>query len=147
MKSKTRKTVIIHTDGSCHGNPGKGGYAAILQYKTSEKIIQGVSVDTTTSQRMELTAVVEALKTLNQPCNVVLNSDSQLVVKGIREWMPNWKANNWVKPDGKQPAHLDLWQELDKLISVHNVKVVKVRAHSTNNLNNRVDELATAAIP
>lgn len=147
MKSIVRKTVIIHTDGSCQGNPGKGGYAAILQYKVSEKIITGGIEETTTSQRMELTAVVEALKALNQPCNVILNSDSQLVVKGIRDWMPVWKANSWMKSDGKQPVHLDLWQEIADLTSKHNVKVVKVRAHSTNKLNNRVDELASASIP
>ena len=142
-----KKTVVIHTDGACSKNPGKGGYAAILQYKAEKKTISGGVAETTTNQRMEIMAALESLKALNQPCNVLLHTDSMLVVNGITKWMKDWEANNWTKSNGKQPAHLDLWQQISSLTKIHDVKAIHVRAHSTNKMNNLVDKIASESIP
>ena len=140
------KNVKIYTDGACSGNPGPGGYAAILIYKGIEKEISGGEPNTT-NNKMEITAVVEGLKLLKEPCDVTVYSDSAYVVNAVEMgWLESWKRNNWIKSDKKQVKNIELWEELLKLLNVHNVKFVKVKGHSDNEYNNRCDELARTAI-
>ena len=140
------KNVKIYTDGACSGNPGPGGYAAILIYKGIEKEISGGEPNTT-NNKMEITAVVEGLKLLKEPCDVTVYSDSAYVVNAVEMgWLESWKRNNWIKSDKKQVKNIELWEELLKLLNVHNVKFVKVKGHSDNELNNKCDELARKMI-
>lgn len=132
--------VTIHTDGACRGNPGIGSWAAVLEYKHHKKEISGVELDTT-NNRMELKGAIEALKTLTKPCHINLYTDSKYVQKGMSEWIHSWKAKNW-----KNVKNIDLWQELDKLSSIHKVIWHWVRGHSGHPGNERVDELANLAI-
>lgn len=138
--------VTIYTDGACSGNPGPGGWGAILMYKDNKKEISGGKKDTTNNV-MELTAVIEALKLLKYPCKVNVYSDSAYVVNAFRQkWIENWKKNNW-KTASKEPVkNKELWQELDKLTQIHQVKFHKVKGHSDNEFNNRCDELARGEI-
>ncbi len=138
--------VIIYTDGACSGNPGPGGWGAILMYKENKKEIAGGKEDTTNNV-MELTAVVEGLKLLKFPCEVEIYSDSAYVVNAFQqEWMDNWVKNNW-KTAGKAPVkNQELWQELYDLTKIHKVTFHKVKGHSDNEFNNRCDELARNAI-
>ncbi len=138
--------VIIYTDGACSGNPGPGGWGAILIYKENKKEISGGSKETTNNV-MELTAVIEALKLLKYPCEVELYSDSAYVVNAFNQgWIYNWIKNNW-KTSGKDPVkNKELWQELYELTKIHKVKFNKVKGHSDNEYNNRCDELARNAI-
>lgn len=138
--------VIIYTDGACSGNPGPGGWGAILIYKENKKEISGGKKDTTNNV-MELTAVIEGLKLLKYPCEVELYSDSAYVVNGFEQgWIYNWVKNNW-KTSGKDPVkNKELWQELYELTKTHKVKFNKVKGHSDNEYNNRCDELARNAI-
>ena len=137
--------VIIYTDGACSGNPGPGGWGAILMYKDNKKEISGGKKDTTNNV-MELTAVIEGLKMLKFPCDVEVYSDSAYVVNAFNQkWINSWIKNNW-KTSGKEPVkNKEIWQELYELTKIHNVKFIKVKGHSTNKFNNRCDFLATSA--
>ena len=139
--------VIIYTDGACSGNPGPGGWGAILMYKDSKKEISGGNKNTT-NNIMEMTAVIEALKLLKHPCKVKLYSDSAYVVNAfLQNWTKNWIKNNWKTSDKKDVKNKELWQELIELTKIHNVTFIKVKGHSDNEYINRCDELARAAIP
>lgn len=138
--------VTIYTDGACSGNPGPGGWGAILMYQGIQKEISGGKKDTTNNV-MELTAVIEALKLLNRPCKVDLYSDSAYVVNAfIQKWTINWQKNNWKTSDKKDVKNKKLWQELLELTTTHKVTFHKVKGHSDNEFNNRCDELARNAI-
>lgn len=138
--------VEIYTDGACSGNPGAGGWASVLLYKQHKKELYGNAKETT-NNRMELTAVIEALKALKIPCNVILYSDSKYVVDSVnKDWVYKWKANNWIKSDRKPALNVDLWKELLALLEIHRVKFVWVKGHNGNNYNERCDELAVNAI-
>ena len=134
--------VEIYTDGACSGNPGAGGWGAILRYGSIEKELSGGAVDTT-NNRMELTAVIEALKALKKPCNVTLYTDSRYVMDGVNEWLPNWKLNGWRTSNKKTPVkNVDLWQLLESLIENHKIKWIWVKGHNGHPENERVDKLA-----
>lgn len=137
--------VTIYTDGACFGNPGPGGWAALLRYGKHEKAISGGEKDTT-NNRMELQAALEALMALKEPCLVTLFTDSEYLKKGITEWMPNWKRRNWRRKGGKL-ANEDLWMKLDEEIARHDIHWRWVRGHAGNRMNERVDQLAKKAIP
>jgi len=138
--------VTIYTDGACSGNPGPGGWGAILMYQGNSKEISGGCKDTT-NNIMELTAVIKALKMLKYACEVDLYSDSAYVVNAFKQkWIENWKKNNW-KTANKEPVkNKELWQELDNLTQTHKVTFHKVKGHSDNEFNNRCDELARGEI-
>ena len=139
--------VTIYTDGACSGNPGPGGWGAILMYKDNKKEISGGKKDTTNNV-MELTAVIEALKLLKYPCKVNVYSDSAYVVNAfLQHWINGWQRNNWKTSDKKDVKNKELWQELIELTKIHNVTFIKVKGHSDNEYNNRCDELARATIP
>lgn len=140
-----KPNVTIYTDGSCQGNPGPGGWAAILKYGKHEREISGGEKDTT-NNRMELRAALEALRALTEPCHVTLFTDSEYLKKGITLWMPNWKRRNWRRKGGKL-ANVDLWMKLDEEIQRHEIHWRWVRGHTGNVMNERVDKLAKAAIP
>ena len=141
-----KNSVTIYTDGACSGNPGAGGYGAILIHGEKRKEISGFD-PLTTNNKMEMMAVIKALSMLKQRCNVELYSDSAYVVNAINlNWLENWKKNGWKSSDKKEVKNIELWKELDSLISYHNVKFIKVKGHSDNELNNRCDELATSEI-
>ena len=138
--------VTIYTDGACSGNPGPGGWGAILMYKENKKEISGGKKDTTNNV-MELTAVIEALKLLKFPCKVKLYSDSAYVVNAfLQNWVINWQRNNWKTADKKEVKNKELWQELVELTNIHDITFIKVKGHSDNEYNNRCDELARKAI-
>ena len=138
--------VTIYTDGACSGNPGPGGWGAILMYKDNKKEISGGKKDTTNNV-MELTAVIEALKLLKYPCKVNVYSDSAYVVNAfLQNWIIGWQRNNWKTSDKKDVKNKELWQELIKLTKVHDVTFFKVKGHADNEYNNRCDELARNAI-
>jgi len=137
--------VQIYTDGACRGNPGIGGWGASLSYNGTHKEIYGGELETT-NNRMELTAVIEALKILKQPSELTVNSDSKYVLSGINEWLPNWKKRNWKTASRKPVKNVDLWQQLDELIQPHAIKWVWVKGHSGNVGNDRADELANLGI-
>lgn len=136
--------VIIYTDGSCLGNPGAGGYAALLKYNEHEKeISQGYLL--TTNNRMELLAPIKALSALQRRCDVELYTDSQYVKNGINSWIYNWKKNGWKTSNNKPVKNSDLWKKLDKCCEKHNVKWHWVKAHNGQVENERVDDLARTA--
>ena len=138
--------VTIYTDGACSGNPGPGGWGAILMYKETKKEISG-GQKSTTNNVMELTAVIEALKLLKYPCKVNLYSDSAYVVNAfLQKLIINWQKNNWKTADKKDVKNKELWQELLDLTNTHSVKFIKVKGHADNEFNNRCDELARNAI-
>jgi len=146
MKDNTTITpVICYTDGSCLGNPGPGGWGVLLQYKDKEKTLSGRE-DNTTNNRMELRAAIEALKALKSNCSVELYTDSEYVRKGITEWMPKWKANNWRNAKKQPVKNKDLWEVLDEQASLHNINWHWVKGHSGHPENERVDQLARDAI-
>ena len=137
--------VEIYTDGACRGNPGPGGWAAIVRVNGGEEILQGAET-ATTNNRMELTAAVRALEALPRASRVILYTDSEYVQKGISEWLPAWKARGW-RTAGKKPVkNQDLWQQLDAAAVRHAVSWNWVRGHAGNRGNERVDRLANAAI-
>lgn len=140
------KKVTIYTDGACSGNPGPGGWGAILMYNETKKEISGANKDTT-NNIMEITAVLEALKLLKEECEVKVYSDSAYVVNAFNQgWIYNWKKNNW-KTASKDPVkNKELWEELYSLVQKHKVEFIKVKGHSDNEYNNRCDFLATSAI-
>ncbi len=136
------KNVEIYTDGACSGNPGKGGWAAVLVYKGTEKEISGGEKETT-NNRMELTAVIEALKCLKEPCNVTLTTDSKYVCDAInKRWVFSWEKNGWKKADKKPALNVDLWEQLLDILDKHNVEFVWVKGHNGHKYNERCDELA-----
>ena len=136
------KTVTIYTDGACSGNPGPGGWGAILMYGPHKKELSGGEANTT-NNRMELTGVIEALRCLNQPCAVHLVSDSKYVIDGLSKgWAKGWKARGWVKSDKKPALNPDLWEELLRLTELHQMSYEWVKGHAVNPYNNRCDEMA-----
>ena len=137
--------VIIYTDGSCRGNPGPGGWAAILTYGKQEKEIFGAE-KMTTNNRMELQAAVEALKSLTRRCEVDLFTDSQYLKQGMTAWIHNWRRNGWLSSDKKPIKNQDLWVQLDDCASIHHVHWHWVKAHNGHEFNERVDMLAKQAI-
>lgn len=136
------KKVDIYTDGACSGNPGVGGYCAILIYNGIEKIISG-SENQTTNNRMELLAVIKGLEGLKQPCVVDLYSDSQYVVDAFNQgWIASWQNNGWRTAGKKEVKNIDLWKRLLELINLHSVNFIKVKGHADNEYNNRCDKIA-----
>lgn len=138
--------VEIYTDGACSGNPGPGGWGAVLLYGPHEKEISGFEPDTT-NQRMELLAAIKGLKNLKQPCKVKLYSDSAYLVNAFTQgWIENWQRNGWQNAKKKPVSNADLWRQLIDLAQVHEIQWIKVKGHSDNKLNNRCDALAREAI-
>jgi ribonuclease HI len=143
---KNKKQVEIYTDGACSGNPGMGGWAAVLLYKQHKKEICGAE-DNTTNNRMELTAIIKGLELLKEPCAVTLYSDSAYSLNPfLNGWLENWQSNGWRTGGNEDVKNVDLWQALVTLTRKHQVKFVKVKGHADNVLNNRCDELARGAI-
>ncbi len=137
--------VIIYTDGACRGNPGPGGWGVILNYNGVLKEMYGAEKQTT-NNRMELMAAIQALEALTKPCSVQLNSDSSYVLKGITDWLPNWKKRGW-KTASKTPVkNEDLWRRLDSVIIKHKIEWKWVKGHSGNAGNERADALANLGI-
>ena len=136
--------VEVFTDGACSGNPGPGGWGAILRSKGVEKELSGGEKDST-NNRMEMMAVIAALEALTQPCSVKITTDSQYVMKGMLEWLPGWKKRNW-KTAGKKPVkNVDLWQRMEKAAEQHKLEWEWVRGHQGHAENERADDLAVAA--
>ena len=139
------KTVEIYTDGACSGNPGPGGWGAILRWNGIEKELSGGEPQTT-NNRMELMGAISAFEALNQPCVVAFYTDSQYITKAMTEgWLANWKKRGWKKADKSPVLNVDLWQRLDACFQKHEVHVHWVKGHADNPFNNRCDELAVAA--
>lgn len=138
--------VIIYTDGACSGNPGKGGWGAILMHGNVKKEISGFAKETTNNQ-MELTAPIEALKLLKRPCKVKLYSDSAYLINTfVKGWLKNWKKNGWKTVDHKDVKNKDLWIQIDEFNQMHDIEWIKVKGHADNEFNNRCDELAVNEI-
>ena len=138
--------IEIFTDGACSGNPGAGGWGVILRYKDVEKELSG-GEENTTNNRMELMAVIAALSALKKTCNISLYTDSQYVMKGITEWMANWKQNGWHTAHKKQEVkNIDLWQRLDELVNRHEIRWVWVRGNNGHVENERCDALARSEV-
>ncbi len=137
--------VTIYTDGACSGNPGKGGWGAILIFAKEKKYMSG-SKQLTTNNQMELTATIEALKAILKPSNIALYTDSQYVKNGITSWIFNWKKNGWKTANKKPVANKDLWIELEKYVDFHSVNWFWVKGHSGDHYNEIADELAVKAM-
>jgi len=137
--------VEIFTDGACRGNPGPGGWGALMRFGDEEKELCGGETETT-NNRMELMAVIQALSALKRPCDVVLTSDSTYVLKGIQEWMPNWKKRGWKTATKKPVKNVDLWKQLDDVIQVHTIDWQWVKGHSGHAENEIADQLANRGI-
>ena len=136
------KTVTLYTDGACSGNPGPGGWGAILEYMGHEKELSG-GEESTTNNRMELTAVIMGLSSLKEPCIVELYSDSKYVIDGLEKgWAASWKKKGWIKSDKKPALNPDLWDQLLELTGKHQMRYHWVKGHAENPKNNRCDELA-----
>ena len=135
------KSIEIHTDGACLGNPGPGGWAALLRFNGTERELAGGEVQTT-NNRMELMGAIAALEALKEPCAVVLHSDSKYVLQGISEWMPGWKRKGWKTAGGGAVKNQDLWQRLDAAAAKHRVTWQWVKGHAGHPDNERVDVLA-----
>ena len=140
-----KSDVIIYTDGACKGNPGVGGWGAILEYKDKNKKIYGYD-ENTTNNRMELTAAIRALDVLKEKSKVIIYTDSKYVMNGITIWIDSWKKNNWKTSNKKEVKNIDLWKLIDKLNSFHSVEWNWVKGHSGNTGNEMADELANLAI-
>ena len=143
---ETLPTVLLYTDGACSGNPGPGGWAYILQHPVThkERVDSGGQAHTT-NNRMELCAVIQGLEALSRPSRVELYSDSQYVLKGLREWMPGWKKRGWKTADKKPVKNQDLWMALDTLKAIHTIEFHWVKGHNNHPENERCDRLAVAA--
>ena len=137
--------VEIFCDGACSGNPGVGGWGAILRYGDTIKELSGANCDTT-NNRMEMTAAIEALASLKRPCEVILTTDSQYLVKGMTEWIQGWVRKSWINSKKEPVLNRDLWERLLELSRIHSVRWVWVRGHNGHAENERCDELARAAI-
>ena len=143
---KPLKNVEVYSDGACSGNPGPGGWAAILRFGPHEKVLSG-NMPHTTNNRMEVFAVISALGTLKERCHVRVHSDSTYVVNAFRQgWLANWQRRGWKTSDGKPVENQDLWKLLLIHVRKHQVRFIKVKGHSDNQYNNRCDEMAVAAI-
>ncbi len=140
-----KKLVEIFTDGACRGNPGPGGWGALLRFAENEKELLGAELDTT-NNRMELTAAIMALQALSRPCKVQLTTDSVYVKNGITEWIENWKRKNWQTASKKPVKNVDLWQQLDEVSALHEIDWRWVKGHSGHAENERADQLANVAI-
>jgi ribonuclease HI len=143
--SGTQETVDIYTDGACSGNPGPGGWGAILRYNGTEKELFGGEA-ATTNNRMEMTAVIEALRALKRPLAVRVHTDSQYVQKGISEWIHGWKTRGWKTADKKPVKNEDLWRTLDALAAQHRIEWHWVKGHAGHAENERADELARRGV-
>ncbi|MEM8817505.1 MAG: ribonuclease HI [Pseudomonadota bacterium] len=139
------KIVEIYTDGACRGNPGPGGWGVLLKAGTHQKTLHGGNASTT-NNRMELTAAIEALRALSEPCDIVLHTDSKYVMDGINSWLPNWKRRGWKTAARKPVKNQDLWQELDAETGRHRIRWVWVKGHAGNPGNEKADELANLGI-
>ncbi len=140
------KKVTVYTDGACSGNPGPGGWGALLMYGTAKKELSGFEAGTT-NNRMELTAAIEALSALKEPCEVELYTDSAYLCNAfLQRWLQSWQKNGWKKADKKPVENRDLWERLLELTARHSVKFHKVKGHADNEYNNRCDKLATGEI-
>jgi ribonuclease HI len=137
--------VVIHTDGACSGNPGPGGWGAILAFGDREKELKGGEA-LTTNNRMELTAAISALEALKRPCRVDLHTDSQYLRNGVMSWMGTWKRNGWRTADKKPVKNVDLWQRLEAALAPHQVRWHWLRGHAGHVMNERADALAREAI-
>jgi ribonuclease HI len=144
-QAATAGRVVVHTDGACSGNPGPGGWGAILEWGDRRREIKGGEAHTT-NNRMELMAAISALETLKRPCDVDLHTDSEYLRQGIMKWIHGWKRNGWKTADKKPVKNVDLWQRLDAAIARHTLHWYWVRGHSGHDLNERADELAREAI-
>lgn len=141
------KKITLYTDGACSGNPGAGGWGAVLLFGDHKRELSG-GEENTTNNRMELMAVIKGLSAVKYPCEVEIYSDSAYVVNAfLQNWLADWEKNNWRKADNKPVLNADLWQELLALTRKHTVTFRKVKGHADNELNNRCDALARAAIP
>jgi ribonuclease HI len=145
LTDEERGRVVIHTDGACSGNPGPGGWGAILEWGGRRREIKGGEAHTT-NNRMELMAAISALEALKRPCDVDLHTDSQYLRQGITSWIHGWKRNGWKTADRKPVKNVDLWQRLEAAIVRHTVHWHWVRGHSGHDLNERADELAREGI-
>lgn len=141
----TEPLVEIYTDGACKGNPGPGGWGALLMCKGRERELWGGAAETT-NNRMELTAVLEALTALKRSCRVKVITDSQYVMQGITQWLPNWKKRGWKTANGQPVKNVDLWQRLDEAVQAHQVDWAWVRGHSGHPGNERADQLANRGV-
>lgn len=139
------KKVELFTDGACRGNPGPGGWGALLRYGKTESELYGYQADTTNNQ-MELMAVIKGLEALTQACQVSLTTDSKYVLQGMTEWLPGWKRKNWKSASGKPVKNRELWQRLDQAAQPHEIEWHWVRGHTGHAENERVDALANRAI-
>lgn len=139
------ESVEIYTDGACKGNPGIGGWGALLRFAEAEKEIFG-GEPMTTNNRMELRAVIEALTLLKRPVHARVHTDSQYVQKGVSEWMGSWKRRGWRTADNKPVKNVDLWQQLDRLASAHHIEWLWVKGHAGHDGNERADELANRGV-
>lgn len=140
------KNVAIYTDGACSGNPGAGGYAAILIYGNNEKVVSGFEPHTT-NNRMELKAVISGLSMLKEQCNVTVYTDSAYVANAFnKNWLKSWQINGWKTSTNKQVKNVDLWQDLIRLTNTHVVSLKKVKGHADNAYNNRCDAIAVKEI-
>lgn len=139
------KKIVIYTDGACKGNPGPGGWGALLEYKGTQKKLKGGEAQTT-NNRMELMAAIVALETLREPCAVTLNTDSKYMMQGLNEWMPAWKARGWRTADKKPVKNQDLWQRLDAAVQRHQIDWQWVKGHAGDPGNEAADQLANLGI-
>ncbi|WP_340106737.1 ribonuclease HI [Rhodohalobacter sp. 8-1] len=139
------KEVILYTDGACSGNPGPGGWGALLIWNGKERELSGGEPNTT-NNRMEMKAIIEGLRALKEKCHVKIHSDSALIINAFNQnWIKNWQKRGWKKSNKKPVENQDLWKEMLKVMAPHKVDWIKVKGHSTNELNNRVDRIAVAA--
>jgi len=141
IKANDPRTVFIHTDGACSGNPGPGGWGCILQRGPKIKELSG-GEQNTTNNRMELTAVIKALEALKRPVPVIITTDSRYVLDGLTKWLPEWKTKGWKTAKNKPVKNIDLWKRLDELCQGHEIEWQWVRGHSGHEGNERADELA-----
>ncbi|MDR1138856.1 MAG: ribonuclease HI [Clostridiales bacterium] len=149
-KTSNLKTIALYTDGACSGNPGRGGWAAILIYTTANGAIHTKELSgympSTTNNRMEMFSIIQGLGQLKESCNVLVHSDSAYVVNAFNNgWIDNWQRNNWKTSDKKEVKNMDLWKDLLSKLSMHEYTFVKVKGHADNEYNNRCDKLAVAA--
>jgi ribonuclease HI len=143
-ETSSRKQVQVITDGACLGNPGPGGWAAILRYGEHKKEMFGCAAHTT-NNRMELTAAIEALRTLRYACDIEVVTDSQYLKNGITKWIQSWRKRGWLTSDRKPVVNRDLWEDLDDLVQRHTIRWSWTKGHASHPDNNRADELATSA--
>lgn len=141
----TANKVIVHTDGACSGNPGPGGWGAILAFNGTRKELSGGEAETT-NNRMELMGAIAALESLKRPCKVEMHVDSNYVKDGITKWIHGWKRNGWKTADKKPVKNVELWQRLDAALAAHDISWHWVKGHAGHNENERADELARAGM-